>query len=77
MVVYACDNGGNLTVTYDQHAALVKLPTGSTMLSRADEAAYPGLEAYLGEEMSLYRHAGAVDLDIAGRTRICTQAAAR
>ena len=56
MVVYACDNGSGVTVTYDKFTALVKLPSGSTTLSRAEGASSPGNDAYLGEELSLYRN---------------------
>lgn len=73
MVVYSCDDGKSLTVTYDEHSALVKLPTGSTTLSRAEEISGEGRDAYLGEELSLYREGDAVQLDIAGKSRICTQ----
>ncbi|HWU69935.1 MAG TPA: hypothetical protein VN017_01080 [Pseudoxanthomonas sp.] len=60
-------------MTYDEHSALVKLPTGSTTLSRAEEISGEGRDAYLGEELSLYREGDAVQLDIAGKSRICTQ----
>lgn len=74
MVIYVCDGGRSLTVTYDEYSALVKQPTGSTTLSRAEEASYGGRDAYLGEELSLYRHGNTVQLEIAGKPRICTQA---
>jgi hypothetical protein len=74
MAVYACDDGSGLTVTYDEYSALVKLPTGSTMLSRAESVSNGGDEAYLGEELSLYRNGNIVQLQGAGKSRICTQA---
>jgi hypothetical protein len=73
MVVYGCDDGSGLTVTYDKYSALVKLPTGSTMLSRAESASNGGDGAYLGEELSLHRSGNVVQLQGAGKTRICTQ----
>jgi hypothetical protein len=73
MVVYACGDGSSLTVTYDEYAALVKLPTGSTMLSRAGSGSNSGSEAYLGEELSLYRNGNIVELQVAGKSRTCTQ----
>jgi hypothetical protein len=73
MVVYACGDGSSLTITYDKYAALVKLPTGSTMLSRAESASNSGSEAYLGEELSLYRNGNVVELQVAGKSRTCTQ----
>ena len=73
MVVYACDDGSGLTVTYDEYSALVKLPTGSTMLSRAESVSNGGDEAYLGEELSLYRNGNMVELQGAGKSRICNQ----
>jgi hypothetical protein len=73
MIVYACDDGSGVTVTYDEYAALVKLPTGSTMLSRADAASGGGIDAYLGEELSLYRNGNIVELQVAGRTRVCNK----
>jgi len=72
MVVYACDDGSGVTVTYDKYTALVKLPTGSTMLSRA-ESTSNGSDAYLGEELSLYRNGNLVQLQVAGKTRACAQ----
>lgn len=73
MVVYACGDGSSLTVTYDEYAALVKLPSGSTMLSRAEPVSSSGSEAYLGEELSLYRNGNTVELQVAGKSRTCTQ----
>lgn len=73
MVVYACDDGSGVTVTYDKYTALVKLPTGSTMLSRAEAASSVGNDAYLGEELSLYRNGNLVRLEVAGKTRACTE----
>lgn len=73
MVVYACDDGSGLIVTYDEHSALVKLPTGSTALSRAESVSNGGDEAYLGEELSLYRNGNFVQLQIAGKSRACTK----
>ena len=73
MVVYACEDGSNVTVTYDKYGALVKLPTGSTMLSRAESASTGGNDAYLGEELSLYRNGNLVQLQVAGKTRACTE----
>jgi len=73
MVVYACDDGSGVTVTYDKYGALVKLPTGSTMLSRAEGASTGGNDAYLGEELSLYRNGYLVRLEVAGKTRACTE----
>jgi len=72
MVVYACDDGSGVTVTYDEYSALVKLPTGSTMLNRA-EASEGGTVAYLGEELSLYRDGNFVQLQGAGKTRTCNK----
>lgn len=71
MVVYVCDDGSGLTVTYDEYSALVKLPTGSTMLSRAESVSNGGDVAYLGEELSLYRNDNNVQLQGAGKPRIC------
>ena len=73
MVVYGCDDGSGVTVTYDEYTALVKLPTGSTMLSRADGASEGGIDAYLGEELSLYRNGDLVELQVAGKTRACNR----
>lgn len=73
MVVYACDDGSGVTVTYDKYSALVKLPTGSTMLSRAESASGGGGDAYLGEELSLYRNGNLVQLQAAGKSHTCTQ----
>lgn len=73
MVVYACDDGSSLTVTYDEYSALVKLPAGSTMLSHAESASSGGGDAYIGEELSLYRDGNLVQLQEAGNSRICTQ----
>ena len=74
MVVYVCDDGSGLTVTYDEYSALVKLPTGSTMLSRAESVSDGGDGAYLGEELSLHRNGNTVQLQSSGKTRICTNA---
>jgi len=76
MVVYACDDGSGLTVTYDKYGALVKLPTGSTMLPRAEAASGGGGDAYLGEELSLYRNGNLVQLQTAGKSHTCTQSPA-
>lgn len=73
MVVYTCDDGSGVTVTYDKYTALVKLPTGSTMLSRAEAASNSGSEAYLGEELSLYRNGNIVQLQVAGKFHACTK----
>ncbi|WP_226469488.1 MliC family protein [Luteimonas panaciterrae] len=73
MVVYACDDGSGLTVTYDKSGALVKLPSGSTMLPRAESASGGGGDAYLGEELSLYRNGNLVQLQVAGKSHTCTQ----
>jgi len=73
MVVYACDDGGGVTITYDKYSALVKLPTGSTMLTRAEDASGGGIDAYLGEELSLYRNGDLVELQVAGKSRSCTR----
>ena len=73
MVVYACEDGGSLTVTYDKHSALVKLPTGSTMLSRTESAPGGISDAFLSEELSLYRSGNLVRVEIAGKTRACTE----
>ncbi len=62
-----------MTVTYDKYTALVKLPTGSTMLSRAEAASSPGTDAYLGEELSLYRNGNVVQLQVAGKTHGCME----
>lgn len=71
VLAYICDQGPGVSVTYDEHGALVKLPGGSTMLPRVAEASQPGNDAYLGEELSLYRSGDSIRLDVAGRTRIC------
>jgi hypothetical protein len=73
MVVYACDDGSGITVTYDEHAALVKLPSGSTMLTRAENLSREGIDAYPGEELSLYRNGDVVELQVAGKTRTCSK----
>lgn len=73
MVVYACVDGSGLTVTYDKYSALVKLPSGSTMLSRAETASNSGNDAYLGEELSLYRNGDLVELLAEGKSRTCTK----
>ena len=73
MVVYACEDGSGVTVTYDKYNALVKLPAGSTMLSRAESASGGGSDAYLGEELSLYRNGNLVQLQVDGKTRACTE----
>ena len=72
MVVYVCDDGGGLTVTYDEYSALVKLPAGSTTLSRAESMPNGGDDAYVGEELSLYRSGNMVQLQGAEKSRICT-----
>ena len=72
MVVYVCDDGSGLTVTYDEYSALVKLPTGSTTLSRAESVSNGGDDAYVGEELSLYRSGNRVQLQGAEKPRICT-----
>lgn len=74
MVVYACDDGRDVTVTYDEHGALVKLPSGSTMLPRAEAGPYDDEAAYLGEELSLHRTGKTVQLEVGGRLRFCTAA---
>ena len=73
MAVYACGDGSSLTVTYDEYAALVKLPTGSTMLPRTEPGSNSGSEAYIGEELSLYRNGNMVELQVAGKSRTCTR----
>lgn len=73
MVVYVCEDGNSVTVTYDKYSALVKLPSGSTMLSRAESASNGGNDAYLGEELSLFRNGNLVQLQIAGKSRACTE----
>lgn len=73
VVVYACDDGSGLTVTYDKSGALVKLPSGSTMLPRAESASGGGGDAYLGEDLSLYRNGNLVQLQVAGKPHTCTQ----
>ncbi|MGN7833218.1 hypothetical protein ACTJI2_16575 [Pseudoxanthomonas sp. 22568] len=75
MVVYACDDSSGLTVTYDKHNALVKLPSGSTMLTRAESASNGFDEAYIGEELSLYRSGDAVQLQSSGTFRNCSRLA--
>lgn len=75
MVVYACEGRGDVTVTYDKYTALVKLATGSTMLSRADGASTQGTDAYLGEELSLYRNGNLVRLQADGKIHACTESA--
>lgn len=72
MVVYGCDDGSSVTVTYDEYTALVKLPSGSTTLSRTDSADRAAEAAYFSEELSLYRNGNAVRLEMAGKSRICT-----
>lgn len=74
MIVYACEDGSSVTVTYDKYSALVKLPTGSTTLSRAESLSGGGDEAYLSEELSLYRNGNLVQLQSAGKTRACSKA---
>lgn len=76
VVAYACDDGSGLTVTYDEYSAMVKLPTGATTLSRAESPSAGGAEAYLGEELSLYRDGHLVQLHGAGKPRTCTAAQA-
>jgi hypothetical protein len=76
MIVYACNDGSGVTVTYDKYSALVKLPTGSTMLSRAESVSKGGDEAYLSEELSLYRNGNLVQLEGAGKSRTCTNSLA-
>lgn len=73
MVVYGCDDGSSVTVTYDEYSALVKLPSGSTTLSHADAISGSGEEAYLGEELSLYRNGDAIRLENAGKFRLCSR----
>ena len=73
MVVYACDDGSGVTVTYDEYTALVKLPAGSTMLTRAEAASVDGVDAYLGEELSLYRDGNLVQVKVAGKSHVCNQ----
>lgn len=73
MVVYACDDGSSLTVTYDENSAMVKLPSGSTTLSRAESVSAGGDEAYMGEELSLYRNGSLVQLQVAGKPRTCSK----
>lgn len=73
MVVYGCEDGSSVTVTYDEFSALVKLSTGATTLSRAESLSGGGDEAYLGEELSLYRNGNLVQLQVAGKTRACTR----
>jgi len=74
MVVYTCDDGTGLTVTYEKHSALVKLPAGATMLSRAESTSVAYDEAYLGEELSLFRTGGMVQLQVSGKARNCVRA---
>lgn len=72
LIVYACDDGRSLTVTYAEHSALVKLPTGSIALPRAESASSGG-DAYIGEELSLYRDGNRVQLQGAHPPRTCTE----
>lgn len=72
LVPYRCDDGQGITVTFDRHSAMVTLPTGGTTLNRAEDASGPGVDAYLGEEMALYRSGDGVQLDIGGKSNICT-----
>lgn len=74
MVVYACDDGRDVTVTYEEHGALVKLPSGSTMLPRAEAGSYGDEAAYLGEELALYRTGQTVQLEMGGKSRFCSAA---
>lgn len=73
--MYTCDDGSDLTVTYDKYSALVKLPAGSTMLSLAEsESEYSnGNDVHLSEELSLYRNGDLVQLFNAGKSRVCTK----
>ncbi|HEY0662959.1 MAG TPA: MliC family protein [Lysobacter sp.] len=73
MVVYACDDGSSLTVTYAEYSAMVKLPSGSTALPRAESASGGGGDVYIGEEMSLHRDGTRVQLQGAGKPRTCNQ----
>jgi hypothetical protein len=73
LVVYACDDGRSLTVTYAEHSALVKLPTGSIALPRAESASSGGGDAYIGEELSLYREGNRVQLQSGDAPRTCTE----
>jgi hypothetical protein len=73
MVVYACDDGSGLTVTYAEYSAMVKLPSGSTALPRAESASSGGGDVYVGEEMSLHRDGTRVQLQGAGAPRTCNE----
>lgn len=73
MVVYACDDRSGLTVTYDENSALVKLSSGSTMLSRAEFVPNGGGEAYIGEDLSLHRNGNIVQLQDGGKLRTCSK----
>lgn len=73
LIVYACDDGRSLTVTYAEYSALVKLPTGSIALPRAESASSGGGDAYIGEELSLYRDGNRVQLQGGDMPRTCTE----
>jgi len=73
MVVYACDDGSGLTVTYAEYSAMVKLPSGSTALPRAESASGGAGDVYVGEEMSLHRDGTRVQLQGAGAPRTCNE----
>jgi hypothetical protein len=71
MVVYVCDDRSGLIVTYEENSALVKLPTGSTMLSRAEFVPNGGGEAYIGEDLALHRNGNNIQLQDGGKLRSC------
>lgn len=73
VIVYACDDGRSLIVTYAEHSALVKLPTGSIALPRAESASSGDGDAYAGEELSLYREGNRVQLQSGDALRTCTE----
>jgi hypothetical protein len=73
MVLYACDDKSSLTLTYEANSVLVKLPTGSTMLSRAELVPNGGGEAYIGEELSVHRNGSVVQLQSDGKLHTCTE----
>jgi len=76
LVTYACDDGSGLSVTYAEYSALVKLPKESIALPRAESASKEAGDAYIGEELSLYRDGNRVQLQGSGTPRTCTESPA-
>ena len=64
-VTYRCDDGNGtlLHVTYEAHAARVRIGNGvETMLPRAESASKGGGDVYVGETISLLREDAIVQL---------------